>query len=164
MSRPGRTAGPALALPQIPAMFRDRGILAVPSLTRLARLAATRRLLPALTLGGALGLAACSDGGSGAIDARVGGSAEAGAAHIATFGCGGCHTIPGIPGARGLVGPPLNMMGRRVYVAGLLRNTPDNMVRWITDPQAIVPGNAMPDMDISAAQARDITAYLYTLR
>jgi cytochrome c1 len=56
------------------------------------------------------------------------------------------------------------MMARRVYVAGLLRNTPDNMVRWISDPQSVVPGNAMPNMGITAAQARDITAYLYTLR
>ena len=115
-------------------------------------------------LAAALLTAACSDGGSDTIDRRVGGSAKAGAAHIAAFGCGGCHTIPGIPAAKGLVGPPLNMMGRRVYVAGMLRNTPDNMVRWITDPQSVVPGNAMPNMGISSAQARDITAYLYTLR
>jgi cytochrome c2 len=120
-----------------------------------------RQHTPVIAFAAALLVAACSDSGT---DPRVGGSAEAGAAHIAAFGCGGCHRIPGIPGADGLVGPPLDMMARRVYVAGLLRNTPDNMVRWITDPQSIVPGNAMPNMGITAAQARDITAYLYTLR
>ena len=116
---------------------------------------------PVIAFAAALLVSGCSDGGT---DPHVGGSAEAGAAHIVAFGCGGCHRIPGIPGADGLVGPPLDMMARRVYVAGLLRNTPDNMVRWITDPQSVVPGNAMPNMGITAAQARDITAYLYTLR
>ena len=61
------------------------------------------------------------------------------------------------------VGPPLDHMGKRIFVAGLLRNTPANMVTWLLDPQAIVPGNAMPDMGLSEEQARDITAYLYTL-
>jgi cytochrome c1 len=37
------------------------------------------------------------------------------------------------------------------------------MVTWLRDPQEIVPGNAMPDMGLSEEQARDITAYLYTL-
>jgi cytochrome c1 len=61
------------------------------------------------------------------------------------------------------VGPPLDHMGRRVFIAGLLRNTPENMVRWLRFPQRIVPGNAMPDMGLTERQARDITAYLYTL-
>ena len=46
----------------------------------------------------------------------------------------------------------------------MLRNTPANLVRWIREPQAVVPGNAMPDMGVSEADARDIAAYLYTLR
>jgi len=55
-------------------------------------------------------------------------------------------------------------MARRIYIAGLLRNTPDNMIEWLRSPQSVLPGNAMPDMGLSTAQARDITAYLYTLR
>ena len=54
-------------------------------------------------------------------------------------------------------------LGKRIFIAGLLRNTPANMVTWLRDPQEIVPGNAMPDMGLSEEQARDITAYLYTL-
>lgn len=95
---------------------------------------------------------------------RNGGNPETGVALIQKFGCGTCHTIPGIADADGQVGPPLTAISRRVYLAGRLRNTPDNMVRWLKDPQAVVPGNAMPDMDISQDQARDITAYLYTLQ
>jgi cytochrome c2 len=91
------------------------------------------------------------------------GDAGRGARLIAQYGCGGCHIVPGISGADGLVGPPLNKMARRVYIAGLLRNSPDNLAAWIEDPQAIIPGNAMPAMGINKEQARDIVAYLYTL-
>jgi cytochrome c1 len=49
-------------------------------------------------------------------------------------------------------------------VAGEVPNTPRFMVRWIENPQAIEPGTAMPNLGVSDAQARDIAAYLYTLR
>jgi cytochrome c1 len=82
---------------------------------------------------------------------------------INQFGCGACHSIPGIPGADGNVGPSLTRIGSRPYVAGVLRNSPGNLARWIRNPQAIVPGNAMPDMHIGDADARDIAAYLLSL-
>jgi cytochrome c1 len=68
-----------------------------------------------------------------------------------------------VPGIEGVVGPPLNQMGVRVTIAGVLRNTPENMIEWLRNPQGVVPNNAMPDMDLDERQARDITAYLYTL-
>lgn len=92
-----------------------------------------------------------------------GGSAKRGAALIRSYGCGTCHLIPGIRDANGLVGPPLTQFAERIYVAGVLRNTPDNLERWLEHPQAIVPGNAMPDMGIDEPKARDIAAYLYRL-
>lgn len=91
------------------------------------------------------------------------GDVENGIALITSNGCGSCHVIPGIENARGLVGPPLNHMSRRAIIAGLLQNTPTNMVTWLRAPQSIVPGNAMPDLGLTEKQARDITAYLYTL-
>jgi cytochrome c2 len=87
-----------------------------------------------------------------------------GADLIIASGCGTCHSIPSIAGARGNVGPPLDHIGTRVFIAGMLRNTPDNMVRWLRNPQAIIPGNAMPDMNLNEAQARDITTYLAGLQ
>jgi cytochrome c2 len=93
-----------------------------------------------------------------------GGNPEQGRIAIQRYGCGSCHTIAGIPGGDGLVGPPLNGIGYRAYVAGMLENSPDNMMRWIQDPQAIVPGNAMPNLNVSESDARDMTAYLYTTR
>ena len=90
--------------------------------------------------------------------------AAAGAALIVKLGCGSCHTIPGIVDASGMVGPPLDHIASRQYVAGVLRNTPDNMVQWLRFPQKIVPGNAMPDLAISEDDAKRIGAYLATLR
>ncbi len=72
--------------------------------------------------------------------------------------------IPGIAGANGLVGPPLTVMGRRVFVAGLLRNTQQNLAAWVLDPQRIVPGNAMPSTGLTPAEAMDVAAYLETIR
>jgi cytochrome c1 len=94
----------------------------------------------------------------------TGGDPHAGEQALLRYGCGGCHTIPGVRRARGLVGPPLTAYGKRIYVAGTLYNSPDNLVRWIMDPQAIDPATAMPKVGVSEADARDIAAYLYTLR
>lgn len=72
--------------------------------------------------------------------------------------------IPGIPGAEGLVGPPLIKWSARKMIAGEIPNTPDNLVYWIAVPQSIEPGSAMPNLGVSDGQARDIAAYLYTIR
>jgi cytochrome c2 len=92
------------------------------------------------------------------------GDARRGAALMRQYGCGACHVVPGISGAQGQVGPPLTQMGRRIYIAGVLRNSPATMMAWLQDPQRFVPGNAMPNMGIDRNDARDLTAYLYTLR
>jgi cytochrome c1 len=74
-----------------------------------------------------------------------------------------CHTIPGIAGARGQVGPPLDRFAQRVYVADVVPNTPANLVAWIRNPPAIDPLTAMPASGLGEAAARDVAAYLYTL-
>ncbi len=79
---------------------------------------------------------------------------------IDTYGCGSCHTIPGIRGADGLVGPPLTQFHERPYIAGQIPNTPENLVHWIMNPQEIEPGTAMPDLDVTEEDARAIAAYL----
>jgi cytochrome c1 len=94
----------------------------------------------------------------------AGGNADRGKRDIQAFGCGSCHMIPGIDGARGTVGPPLMYFGRRVYVAGVVPNTPPNLMQWIQSPQSIDPKTAMPTLGVNESQARDMAAYLYTLR
>ena len=83
---------------------------------------------------------------------------------IRKYGCGSCHNIPGIAGARGLVGPPLDRFGLRTYVAGRLTNDAAHLTSWIEHPRNVDPKTAMPDMGVTPQDARDIAAYLYTLR
>jgi cytochrome c len=71
--------------------------------------------------------------------------------------------VSGVRQANGNVGPPLTRFADRTFVAGMLRNEPGNLLRWLRQPQSVVPGNAMPDTGLSDQQARDIAAYLYTL-
>lgn len=93
----------------------------------------------------------------------AGGDAERGAAVIREKGCGACHTIPGIDGADGTVGPPLSAWAERAYIAGALPNAPSELIDWLLAPHAVEPATAMPDLDLSEQQARDTAAYLYTL-
>lgn len=93
----------------------------------------------------------------------TGGNPEQGKIALQAYGCGACHTIPGINSANSLVGPPLIGIAQRTYIAGVLVNTPDNLVCWIRNPQAVDPQTAMPDTGVNQADARDIAAYLYSL-
>lgn len=94
----------------------------------------------------------------------TGGVPRRGKVAIRKYGCHTCHTIPGVEGAGGIVGPPLDRIGSRSYLAGRLPNTPENLLRWIRDPQGIEPGTAMPNMRVTERDGRDIAAYLYTLK
>src|SRR5215211_520953 len=78
----------------------------------------------------------------------VTGNPDNGKLLLRQYGCGSCHTIPGVPSAKGNVGPPLDAISKRVYLAGVLPNTPQNMARWIRAPQDIDPRTAMPNLQV----------------
>ena len=129
----------------------------------LAGLATTATTLAACGLGGSASTippAAAAQFGTREVP---GGDAARGQRAISAYGCGACHVVPGVAGARGLVGPPLTSFAYRAYVAGSLPNTPPNLVRFLQTPQAIRPGSAMPNLDVAESDARDIAAYLYSL-
>lgn len=110
--------------------------------------------------------AACTSRGSTAQQARAltGGDPGRGKAAIGKYGCGACHTIPGIDDATATVGPPLDNIASRAILGGHLQNTPANMMKWIQHPQAVDPKNAMPELGVTDPDAKDIVAYLYTLK
>lgn len=93
----------------------------------------------------------------------AGGDASRGPALIVAYGCGSCHVIPGVPMARGRVGPPLTSLADRAYLAGQLPNTSEHLIGWIRNPDSVQAGTAMPDLDVTEQHARDIGAYLYSL-
>jgi cytochrome c2 len=127
--------------------------------------AAAPRIARALALLSIAALVACSrESAAKAARWTGGGDASRGKTAIRRFGCSSCHTIPGIPGADGLVGPSLAHVASRAYIAGKLTNTPDHMMAFIARPHNADPNIAMPEMGIPDPSVRDIAAYLYTLR
>ena len=121
------------------------------------------RLAPAALLPLIL-LAGCNKVSRRDAAAVSGGDPGRGASHISRYGCGSCHTIPGIAGAHGLVGPPLSGIGARQYVAGSLPNEPLNLVHWVRDPHSVNEKTVMPNLGVTPEDATDIAAYLYSLK
>ena len=110
------------------------------------------------------GLAACDQSAIPAQQRVAGGDQEAGRAVIAAVACGICHVIPGIRGANGIVGPSLAGFGQRQLIGGVAPNRPAVLVQWVRDAPSIAPNTGMPEMPLTEAQARDVAAYLFTLR
>jgi cytochrome c len=81
---------------------------------------------------------------------------------IATH-CAACHLVPGIAVATGRVGPSLAHIGSQQIIAGYFANSPALLQQWIEHPQKLMPGNAMPEMGLSADEAAVIVDYLYTM-
>jgi cytochrome c2 len=96
------------------------------------------------------------------INGLAGARTERAPALIVRYGCAGCHIIPGVPSARGLVGPSLAGFAGRLYVGGALPNEPSNLVKWLVNPRAVAPHSAMPITGISEDEARSVAAYLYS--
>ena len=111
----------------------------------------------------AIGLCACNGEGRSFAAEMTGGNPQRGKQIVRNYGCSTCHTIPGVTGADGKVGPPLEGIATRAYLAGRLPNTRENMIRWIQTPRSIDPETIMPNMGVSENDARDITSFLYTL-
>ncbi|WP_342633512.1 c-type cytochrome [Microvirga subterranea] len=94
--------------------------------------------------------------------ALTGGNPDHGPGLMLRYGCGGCHIVQGIAGARGQVGPNLSDVSRRIYIGGVTTNSPDNLIRWIVNPREFDPKTAMPVTGISEREARDVAAFLYS--
>jgi mono/diheme cytochrome c family protein len=92
------------------------------------------------------------------------GNADAGKRAISQYMCATCHIVPGVSAGEPEVGPSLVGIATRRYIGGVLHNTPENMVRWLRNPQQIDPLSAMPNLRIREQDARDIAAYLYTMK
>lgn len=122
----------------------------------------TRAALACLPL--ALLLCACGSGDASARGEHLvaGGDPQTGRALIDQHGCGTCHVIPGVARAEGHVGPPLTDWALRKYIAGNLLNTPENLIRWIENPDSVEPGTVMPKL-VTREEARHIAAYLFTI-
>jgi len=92
------------------------------------------------------------------------GDPDRGRIALQQYACVTCHVIPGVVGAEHPVGPSLDGIGSRKYVAGRLPNTRETMIEWLRAPQRHAPGSAMPDLGVTERDARDMAAFLATRR
>jgi cytochrome c len=121
-------------------------------------------LAAALALAGGLGYLQQAQTARIRAAELTGGDPGRGRVLMVRYGCSACHRTPGVwPSGEG-VGPPLGGLSERVYIGGVIINKPANLVAWIVDPQAVDPQTAMPKTGISEPEARDVAAYLYSIR
>lgn len=106
-------------------------------------------------------LAGC---GKDEANSSLSGDPARGRIALTQYACHACHRIPGITGSDVYVGPPLAELAKRSTIAGDIPNTPENLLAWIRHPQALDPATAMPDMGVREQDARDMVAYLSTLK
>jgi cytochrome c len=114
-------------------------------------------------------------GASTSTYAQADPAVQAGMAVIQQRNCGGCHTIPGIPGASGTFGPNLGPTDTNPPVSGrgmiatfpdgaVPNNSPDDLAAWIMDPPSLKPGTPMPKLGLSPDEAAAAAAYLYAIQ
>jgi len=94
----------------------------------------------------------------------TGAAAVAGGDLMPTIACGGCHSVRGTT-MTGTFGPDLTHFGSRGGIgAYTLTNTPQNLLTWLQDPQAVKPGCNMPRIPLSLPQQQELVAYLEELK
>jgi cytochrome c oxidase subunit 2 len=93
------------------------------------------------------------------------GSAVEGARLFQTKKCADCHAVSGTGAVSGAKGPSLaHLASRETLGGGISRNTPENLMLWLTDPQLAKPGNRMPNTPLTADERRTLLTYLESLR
>lgn len=88
---------------------------------------------------------------------------ERGRLALQQYNCSACHEIPGVIAAQNQVGPPLDNMTERAFIAGVMANTDENLIRWIRFPREVDPDTTMPNLEVSEAHARDMVAYFRSI-
>lgn len=93
------------------------------------------------------------------------GNIERGRTLAAQYGCNVCHAMPGVDGPQGSLGPTLAGIASRPTISfGTVQNTPANLVQFIQNPASLNPQSSMPPIGLPDADAKDIAAYLLTLK
>jgi cytochrome c oxidase subunit 2 len=79
--------------------------------------------------------------------------------------CAICHTVRGLAGSQGIMGPDLtHLMSRSTIAAGTLPNNVGHLAGWISNAQSLKPGVDMPTENLDGPQLQALLAYLQTLK
>lgn len=101
---------------------------------------------------------------AGSSTAPVSADARNGEKLFEKLTCSNCHSVSGFTGDTG-VGPNLtHLAGRETLAAGVITNAPENLAKWLANPQTVKPESHMPNFELTGEQVRDLTAYLETLQ
>jgi mono/diheme cytochrome c family protein/cytochrome c551/c552 len=87
-------------------------------------------------------------------------SDERGDVLLRQYACHSCHRIDRVTGPKTFVGPPLMDWANRKYIAGVLPNTHENLVKWIQSPQSVDSKTLMPNLNVPAAHANEMATFL----
>jgi cytochrome c2 len=94
-----------------------------------------------------------------------GGDPARGRQLVAQYACNVCHVVPGTEGPQGALGPSLVGVASRATISlGTVPNTPENLRRFIQEPASMNPQSTMPPIGLPDADARDLAAFLMTLK
>ena len=92
------------------------------------------------------------------------GAIARGEAAAGRLGCGACHDMPGTDWPKGRIGPSLAGFGKQALIAGELPNRTPLLADFVRDAPSLVPKTAMPAVPMTTREARDIAAWLESLR
>jgi len=91
-------------------------------------------------------------------------NAKKGLALFEQTSCVNCHAIKGTI-ASAQIGPDLtHFASRRQLGAGIAHNTPENLRRWLRDPQQVKVGVKMPNFKFTDEQVTQLADYIETLK
>lgn len=79
--------------------------------------------------------------------------------------CVNCHAVRGVSAPTAGAAPDLtHVAGRKILGAGVLPNSPDNLFRWLKNPQTVKPGCLMPNFNLTDDQCRALASYLEDIK
>ncbi len=92
------------------------------------------------------------------------GTAVTGEQAFFSSSCPACHTISGTK-AQAKIGPNLtHLAARKIIAGGVLTSAPQDLARWLANPQAVKPGALMPNLHLTPQKITDLVNYLSTLK
>jgi cytochrome c oxidase subunit 2 len=94
----------------------------------------------------------------------AGAQAMEGFAFFEQASCVTCHAIKGVCDGAGVAPDLTHFASRRQLGAGVADNTPENLRRWLADPQQMKPGAKMPDFHLTDGQLTQLVDYFETLK
>jgi cytochrome c2 len=110
--------------------------------------------------------AACSSSGFDFAKGTslTGGNPQVGKEKIVLHDCHSCHVIPGVEGDAHVLGPTLDHWSRRSSIISKWPNNPPNLENWIRHSEQLLPGTTMKMLSVNEQDAKDIAAYLFSIR